>query len=215
MKVAFVTDMHFGYRRFESDAHKQGREAILSAAREADVLILGGDNFDTSLPRMETLAEVTTILCEALAIFRSDADIQARPTPFAHCHPLPPLFPSLLSPLPSLLSHPSLPFSPPPPTLSLPQRAEEVTEHEANLAAEGVAEPLPCPEKIPLESLPPVPYVRKLPTVASGANLDTLGRVKRPLPGSNLKAVSAEIEAGDWDDKVRGMGETGRRGSPI
>ena len=71
MKVAFVTDTHFGYRRFESDAHKQGREAILSAAREADVLILGGDNFDTSLPRMETLAEVTTILCEALAIFRS------------------------------------------------------------------------------------------------------------------------------------------------
>ena len=71
MKVAFVTDTHFGYRRFESDAHKQGREAILSAAREADLLILGGDNFDTSLPRMETLAEVTTILCEALAIFRS------------------------------------------------------------------------------------------------------------------------------------------------
>ena len=71
MKVAFVTDMHFGYRRFEQDAHNQGREAILSAAREADLLILGGDNFDTSLPRMETLAEVTTILCEALAIFHS------------------------------------------------------------------------------------------------------------------------------------------------
>jgi len=71
MKVAFVTDTHFGYRRFESDAHKQGREAILSAAREADLLILGGDNFDTPLPRMETLAEVTTILCEALAIFHS------------------------------------------------------------------------------------------------------------------------------------------------
>ena len=71
MKVAFVTDTHFGYRRFEQDAHNQGREAILSAAREADLLILGGDNFDTSLPRMETLAEVTTILCEALAIFHS------------------------------------------------------------------------------------------------------------------------------------------------
>ncbi|MFA5930522.1 MAG: metallophosphoesterase [Candidatus Micrarchaeia archaeon] len=71
MKVAFVTDMHFGYRRFESDAHKQGREAILSAAREADLVILGGDNFDTSLPRMETLAEVSTMLREALAIFHS------------------------------------------------------------------------------------------------------------------------------------------------
>jgi DNA repair exonuclease SbcCD nuclease subunit len=71
MKVAFVTDTHFGYRRFEDDAFKQGREAILSAARESDLVILGGDNFDTSLPRMETLAEVSTILREALAIFRS------------------------------------------------------------------------------------------------------------------------------------------------
>ncbi len=71
MRVAFVTDTHFGYRRFEQDAYKQGKEAILSAAREADLLILGGDNFDVSLPRMETLSEVTGILREALAIFRS------------------------------------------------------------------------------------------------------------------------------------------------
>jgi hypothetical protein len=39
MKVAFVTDTHFGYRRFEPDALSQGREAILAAAREADLLI--------------------------------------------------------------------------------------------------------------------------------------------------------------------------------
>jgi len=71
VKLAFVTDTHFGYRRFEQDAHKQGKEAILSAAREADLLILGGDNFDTSLPRMETLAEVSAILREALGIFHS------------------------------------------------------------------------------------------------------------------------------------------------
>ncbi|MBM3229732.1 hypothetical protein FJZ26_04840 [Candidatus Parvarchaeota archaeon] len=71
MKIAFVTDTHFGYRRFEQDAYSQGREAILAAAREADLLILGGDNFDTPLPRMETLAEVTKILREALEIFRS------------------------------------------------------------------------------------------------------------------------------------------------
>ncbi len=32
MKVAFVTDTHFGYRRFESDAYAQGKEAILAAA---------------------------------------------------------------------------------------------------------------------------------------------------------------------------------------
>ena len=71
MKIAFVTDTHFGYRRFEQDALSQGREAILSAARQADLLILGGDNFDTPLPRMETLAEVTKILREALEIFHS------------------------------------------------------------------------------------------------------------------------------------------------
>ena len=71
MKVAFVTDMHFGYRRFDSDAYAQGREAILSAARGADLLILGGDNFDAPIPRMETLAEAMGILREALAIFHS------------------------------------------------------------------------------------------------------------------------------------------------
>jgi DNA repair exonuclease SbcCD nuclease subunit len=71
MKLAFVTDTHFGYRRFEQDAYRQGKEAILSAARESDLIILGGDNFDTSLPRMETLAEVTGILREAIAIFHS------------------------------------------------------------------------------------------------------------------------------------------------
>jgi DNA repair exonuclease SbcCD nuclease subunit len=71
MKLAFVTDTHFGYRRFEQDAHSQGYEAILAAAKEADLLILGGDNFDTPLPRMETLAEVTKMLREALEIFHS------------------------------------------------------------------------------------------------------------------------------------------------
>src|SRR3989344_1942789 len=71
MKVAFVTDTHFGYRRFEKDAYSQGREAMLAAASQADLLILGGDNFDTPVPRMETIAEVTGILREAQAILAS------------------------------------------------------------------------------------------------------------------------------------------------
>jgi DNA repair exonuclease SbcCD nuclease subunit len=71
MKIGFVTDMHFGYRRFEQDAYNQGREAILSAARQSDLIILGGDNFDTPLPRMETLAQATGILREALAIMHA------------------------------------------------------------------------------------------------------------------------------------------------
>ena len=72
-----------------------------------------------------------------------------------------------------------------------------VAELDANLIVEGVSDPLPPPEKIELDGLPPIPYVRKLPTVASGANLDTLGRVKRPLPGSAMKSWVAEIEQGN------------------
>lgn len=83
MKIAFVTDCHFGYRRFEKDAYLQGREAILAAAREADIIILGGDNFDTPLPRMETLAEAMGILREAEAIFESRG---IRPAPIFAIH---------------------------------------------------------------------------------------------------------------------------------
>jgi DNA repair exonuclease SbcCD nuclease subunit len=71
MKIAFVTDTHFGYRRFEQDAYSQGKQAILDAASEADAIILGGDNFDTPLPRMETLSQVTGILREAQSIHAS------------------------------------------------------------------------------------------------------------------------------------------------
>jgi DNA repair exonuclease SbcCD nuclease subunit len=60
--------MHFGYRRFEKDAYLQGKEAILSAAKEADVLILGGDNFDSPIPKFETIKEVISILKEAKKI---------------------------------------------------------------------------------------------------------------------------------------------------
>ena len=79
----------------------------------------------------------------------------------------------------------------------LNENKEAVAELDANLIVEGVSDPIPPPEKVELDSLPPIPYVRKLPTVASGANLDTLGRVKRPLPGSAMKTWAAEIEAGD------------------
>ncbi|MCX8197078.1 MAG: metallophosphoesterase family protein [Candidatus Micrarchaeota archaeon] len=71
MKLAFITDMHFGYRRFEKDAYLQGKEAILAAAAEADLIILGGDNFDTPLPKMETIADVTEILLEAQKIYKN------------------------------------------------------------------------------------------------------------------------------------------------
>ncbi len=68
MKLAFVSDTHFGYPRFEQDASLQGRAAILDAASKADVLLLGGDIFDHRIPKLETLSEVASILQEALAL---------------------------------------------------------------------------------------------------------------------------------------------------
>lgn len=65
MKVAFVSDTHFGYPRFESDASIQGREAIIDAAKKADLLVLGGDIFDHRIPKLETILEVAKILQEA------------------------------------------------------------------------------------------------------------------------------------------------------
>lgn len=68
MKVAFVSDTHFGYPRFEADATAQGRAAILDAAQKADILVLGGDIFDHRIPRLETILEVAQVLQEANAI---------------------------------------------------------------------------------------------------------------------------------------------------
>lgn len=68
MKVAFVSDTHFGYPRFEADASAQGRAAILDAAQRADILVLGGDIFDHRVPRLETILEVATLLKEAHAL---------------------------------------------------------------------------------------------------------------------------------------------------
>ncbi len=71
MKVAFVSDTHFGYPRFEADATAQGRAAILDAAQKADVLVLGGDIFDHRIPRLETILEVAQVLAEARNILKS------------------------------------------------------------------------------------------------------------------------------------------------
>ena len=71
MKVAFVSDTHFGYPRFEEDASAQGRAAILDAASHADVLVLGGDIFDHRIPRLETILEVALALQEARQVMEA------------------------------------------------------------------------------------------------------------------------------------------------
>ncbi|MFH0927331.1 MAG: metallophosphoesterase, partial [Candidatus Micrarchaeota archaeon] len=65
MKVAFVSDTHFGYSRFCHDALAQGSAAILDACKRADVLLLGGDIFDERKPSIQTLTQVALLLQHA------------------------------------------------------------------------------------------------------------------------------------------------------
>lgn len=65
MIIGIVSDTHFGFSRFENDAYEQGRQAILEAARECDLLLLPGDIFDTRIPKPETIAQVAEVLLEA------------------------------------------------------------------------------------------------------------------------------------------------------
>jgi len=65
MKIGFVSDTHFGYKRFEEDAAIQGKTAILDAAAKSDVLVLGGDIFDKKDPSLETVAFAVSVLKEA------------------------------------------------------------------------------------------------------------------------------------------------------
>jgi len=65
MKLAFVSDTHFGYSRFEKDALVQGEAALLDASKRADAILLGGDIFDQRVPRLEVLADVASALKSA------------------------------------------------------------------------------------------------------------------------------------------------------
>jgi len=63
MKIAIVSDLHIGYDRFYDDAYNQAREALLKAAKMADVILIPGDIFDKRAPKPEVIAQ-------ALSIFR-------------------------------------------------------------------------------------------------------------------------------------------------
>lgn len=64
MKIAIVSDTHFGYKRFEQDAFDQGRRAFLMAAEQADVILSPGDIFDSRTPELETIVKVVGIFKE-------------------------------------------------------------------------------------------------------------------------------------------------------
>jgi DNA repair exonuclease SbcCD nuclease subunit len=56
MKIAIVSDFHIGFERFFDDAFSQAWEALDSASKEADMLIIPGDVFDMRAPKPEVIA---------------------------------------------------------------------------------------------------------------------------------------------------------------
>lgn len=64
MKVAIVSDMHIGYERFYEDAYNQAREALLEAAKRADIILIPGDIFDKRAPKPEVIAQAFSIFRE-------------------------------------------------------------------------------------------------------------------------------------------------------
>ncbi len=62
MKIAIISDTHFGYARFEEDSYIQAENAFLDADNKADLIIYAGDVFDTKTPKLETLSRAVDIL---------------------------------------------------------------------------------------------------------------------------------------------------------
>ncbi len=50
MKIAILSDLHFGYRRFYEDAFSQAAEAMQLACKMGDVVLVPGDLFDSRSP---------------------------------------------------------------------------------------------------------------------------------------------------------------------
>ncbi|MDD5023160.1 MAG: metallophosphoesterase [Candidatus ainarchaeum sp.] len=55
MKIAIIADSHLGYARFEEDSFIQAENALENAGKNADLIIIAGDVFDTKIPKMENL----------------------------------------------------------------------------------------------------------------------------------------------------------------
>ena len=63
MRIALISDAHLGYARFEDDAYKQFEEAIVKANEmDCDIILFGGDLFDSKIPKLETLKRAIEIL---------------------------------------------------------------------------------------------------------------------------------------------------------
>ncbi|MFH1200210.1 MAG: DNA repair exonuclease, partial [Candidatus Micrarchaeota archaeon] len=64
MKLAIVSDLHFGY---SDDALPQAREALFAAAKKADAIVIPGDLFDTRVPRQETVHDAVELFSSLAA----------------------------------------------------------------------------------------------------------------------------------------------------
>ncbi|MEM3373138.1 MAG: DNA repair exonuclease [Candidatus Anstonellales archaeon] len=68
MKIAIVSDTHFGYKRFYEDAFEQGKESLIKAANMSDVILCPGDIFDSRIPTLETLIKAIEIFTEVKSL---------------------------------------------------------------------------------------------------------------------------------------------------
>ncbi len=57
MKVAIISDMHFGYERFYEDSFVQAEKALTMASGMADMILIPGDVFDKRFPKPDVLAK--------------------------------------------------------------------------------------------------------------------------------------------------------------
>ena len=64
MKIAILSDFHFGYERFREDAYVQAREAFEKAYSVSDMMIMPGDIFDYRHPKPDVIAEAITLFGE-------------------------------------------------------------------------------------------------------------------------------------------------------
>lgn len=57
MKIAIVSDTHFGYERFYDDSFSQAEKALTMASGMADLILISGDVFDKRFPKPDVLAK--------------------------------------------------------------------------------------------------------------------------------------------------------------
>jgi len=61
MKLAILSDFHFGYSRFYEDSFSQSAEAMRKACELADVILVPGDIFDSRSPALDVIKKAIEV----------------------------------------------------------------------------------------------------------------------------------------------------------